>query len=184
MTENKRHYKPCPHGKNKHTCKGCKGSGICECGKIRYYCRKCKGGGFCEHGVQKRGCHDCVGTYICEHDRRRDYCKQCGGFPVAVKQLYWAAKARSRKENIPFSITKEDILKLIGDGICPVLGVRYDLTSCKSVDASMTLDKIIPALGYVDGNCAVISHLANTIKSNASSEQVRRVSDWMALHGC
>lgn len=84
---------------------------------------------------------------------------------------------------MPFSITKDYILKLIGDGICPVLGIRYDLTSCKPVDASMTLDKIIPSLGYVNGNCAVISKLANTIKSNANSKQVRRVADWMASHG-
>lgn len=183
VRKNKQGRTLCPHNKTKQTCKECKGAGICDCGKIKYYCRKCKGGGFCIHDKQKRCCRECVGTYICEHNRRKPYCKQCGGLPVAVKEIYWSAKRRSREENVPFNITKEYVLKLVGDGVCPVLGIKYDLTSSKPVNASMTLDKIIPSLGYIIGNCAIISRLANTIKSNATSEQVQRVADWMKING-
>jgi len=175
--------KKCPHGREKWTCKECKGGGICPCGKVKYYCKTCKGGGLCEHGRHKRGCHLCVGTYICEHDRRKHYCKECMGLPAAVKQLYWAAKRRAREEKVPFDITKEYIRKLIGDGVCPVFGVSYNLTSRKSVYNSMTLDKLNPKLGYVVGNCAIISRLANNIKSSATSAQVYRVANWMALNG-
>lgn len=41
---------------------------------------------------------------------------------------------------------------------------------------SPTLDKIIPALGYVPGNVWVISHRANTIKSDASLEELKTLT--------
>jgi hypothetical protein len=93
------------------------------------------------------------------------------------------AKQRAKRDGLPFSITSKDILELIGDGHCPVFGICYDVSSNKSTDASATLDKIIPSLGYVKGNCAVISRRANYIKSNATVSEIRRVADWMEKIG-
>ena len=42
----------------------------------------------------------------------------------------------------------------------------------KCTDNSPTLDKIIPSLGYVSGNIWIISHRANTIKSDASIDEL------------
>ncbi len=93
--------------------------------------------------------------------------------------MYKGAKARAKKDDLPFTITKEDILKLIGDGVCPVLKVPYDLTSNKITDRTFNLDRFIPSLGYTKENCVVMSSLANRIKSNATTEQVCRVAAWM-----
>jgi uncharacterized protein YejL (UPF0352 family) len=49
-----------------------------------------------------------------------------------------------------------------------------------SHDGSPQLDRLVPELGYVVGNVAVISRLANTIKSNATPQQIRAVADWFA----
>jgi hypothetical protein len=109
----------------------------------------------------------------------RRNCKVCGGFPVLARTMCQWTKSRAKRRGIPFDITAEDILELIGDGVCPVLGIPYDLTLHKVNDASASLDKFVPALGYVKGNCFVMSMLANAIKRNTSSEQVLKVGHWM-----
>ena len=137
------------------------------------------GNAICEHNRQKYRCIECNPKAFCNHDRLIDRCKQCGGFLVLSKLMFSSAKTRAGKHNIPFSITVEDVLQLVGNGVCPVLGVSYDLTSKCSVDASATLDRFIPSLGYVKENCTVVSKLVNMIKTKATTEQVRKVADWM-----
>ena len=49
-------------------------------------------------------------------------------------------------------------------------------------DASPALDKFEPRKGYVPGNIAVISSLANRIKSDTTDPEVlRKVANWMEL---
>ena len=76
---------PCPHGRQRYSCKECGGSGICEHGRRRSTCKDCGGGGLCEHGRQRSRCKDCGGGAICEHGRRRSKCNECGGgSPVTI----------------------------------------------------------------------------------------------------
>jgi len=76
-------------------------------------------------------------------------------------------------------LTLEDI-PYPPDGRCPVLRIlmKRNVGGRGSTDLSPTLDRIVPALGYVKGNVVVISKLANTIKSNATPQQIRAVADW------
>jgi hypothetical protein len=109
-------------------------------------------------------------------------CRQCGGFLVAAKQILRGARWRARRQNLQFDLTLDDVLELFGDGFCPVLGIKYDLSARTICDASPTLDKFFPDMGYVKGNCTVISQLANQIKSHATAGQVRLVAEWMLKH--
>jgi hypothetical protein len=152
---------------------------LCEHNKRRVQCIECGGKQVCEHRRYRPCCKDCRGAGFCEHNNLRYWCRQCGGFPVLAKRMYTSAKYRAKKLGIPFNITVSDILKLINDGVCPVLGIPYDLTSSVTVVASPSLDRFIPNLGYVLGNCAVISNLANAVKNSATAEQVHRVAEWM-----
>ncbi len=89
------------------------------------------------------------------------------------------ARARSKEQDVPFSITNEYILSITSD-TCPVLGTKFIFIGGSSISKhSPSIDKIIPALGYVEGNVAVISARANMIKSNASYEEVQQVADWL-----
>ena len=120
--------------------------------------------------------------YRCTHGRRQDACRECGGLELAARMMCSSARARAKRANLPCTITPEKVLALIGDGICPVLGIKYDFSAQFGQgggDASPSLDRFEPSLGYVDGNCSVISWLANQIKHNATPDQVQKVADWM-----
>jgi hypothetical protein len=80
---------------------------------------------------------------------------------------------------VPFTITQDDIRELFGDGICPVLGIRYTWSGRTVEDSSPSLDRFIPELGYTKENCTVISNLANRIKNNATFTQIEQVANWM-----
>ena len=93
------------------------------------------------------------------------------------KYLHIAAKSRAKRDGVPFDIAVEDI---IIPEFCPVLGIRLKSnTKYGSKKDSPTLDKIIPELGYVKGNIQVISHLANSMKSYATPDELLAFARWV-----
>jgi hypothetical protein len=86
--------------------------------------------------------------------------------------LWRGARLRAKKYGVPFTISVEDII--IPD-FCPVFG--YPLVPSERVAkaVSPSLDRLIPEFGYVPGNIRVISHRANTLRSNGT------VEEWEAL---
>lgn len=87
------------------------------------------------------------------------------------------AKARARAHRLPFNLTPDDVTI---PATCPVLGITLRTAGIGGADDSPSLDRIVPQLGYVPGNVAVISNLANRIKSNANPDQIAAVARWAA----
>lgn len=94
--------------------------------------------------------------------------------------LLYAAKKRAKLNNLPFMLQLDDI---VIPETCPVIGVQLQYGKGKLLDASPTLDRIVPELGYVPGNVLVISYKANRIKNNGTPEEVMKVANWMAKTG-
>jgi hypothetical protein len=93
--------------------------------------------------------------------------------------LLYKARYRAKKNGEPFDLTETDI---VVPAVCPVLDIplqRHVGGKGKTHDDSPTLDKIVPALGYVKGNVAVISGRANRIKNDASAEEHRKIANWI-----
>jgi hypothetical protein len=86
------------------------------------------------------------------------------------------ARSRAKRNNIPFNVTYEDLLPL--PTVCPVLGIKLDYAAVKANDECPSLDKIIPALGYIKGNVRVISYRANKLKNDANPEELKKVLDY------
>lgn len=94
-------------------------------------------------------------------------------------QLWRNAKRRADRLGVPFSITPEDV---VIPNFCPVLGIPLESSTRHSTDQSPTIDRLIPELGYVPGNIAVISHRANTIKGVGTSHEHRQIARWQDAH--
>lgn len=56
--------------------------------------------------------------------------------------------------------------------VCPVLGVKLEKGRESGTDNSPSLDRIVPALGYVPGNIRIISNRANRIKNDSTPEEL------------
>jgi hypothetical protein len=84
-----------------------------------------------------------------------------------------AAKYRAKEEGVPFSLVHADI---VIPATCPVLGIPLKRSEGKVSEGSPSLDKVIPALGYVRDNIVVVSNRANRIKNNASVDELERVA--------
>lgn len=93
------------------------------------------------------------------------------------KSMVSRAKQRSTNSNIPFDITYEDFDV---PSVCPALGIPLTLHNKQGGCAnSPSLDRIHPEKGYTKGNVCIISKRANSIKSDATWEEVQAVADFM-----
>lgn len=99
--------------------------------------------------------------------------------PVAA--LIHNSKGRAKRAGIKYSITAADI-KMTAN--CPCCSVEMHSRNsgpakCGAIDQSPSLDRIIPSLGYIPGNVAVICFRCNTIKGNATVAEMKQVLSWM-----
>ncbi len=107
------------------------------------------------------------------------YCKQCNADYKKKRhrrdprvRMLNSAKRTHKTKGVPFDLEREDI---VIPTYCPVLGIELAVNDGAVGPNSPSLDKIIPSLGYVKGNVRVISHRANTIKSDATIDELRKV---------
>jgi hypothetical protein len=91
-------------------------------------------------------------------------------------KLIYHARSRASVRNLPCTITIDDI-KI--PEFCPALGIRLKRNLRSGGPDSPSLDCLIPSLGYVPGNVAVISKRANTIKNDASIDDLRNILKWL-----
>jgi hypothetical protein len=90
------------------------------------------------------------------------------------------AKKRAKKRGVPCTITIELLLLLRARAIyCPALKRELKYGGGPLAPNSATLDCIDPALGYIPGNVVIMSFRANTIKQDATAEELRQVADFV-----
>jgi hypothetical protein len=85
------------------------------------------------------------------------------------KKMYWGSKKRATDKGFEFSIDLSDI---VIPEYCPLLGIKLMHGTGFLIDESPSLDRIDSKKGYVKGNVWVISHKANTMKSDATLEEL------------
>lgn len=144
--------------------------------RIAAHCANC--GSLFEKSVQnQKFC-----TELCQKEfsrKKRNEWTNTFKLKRPANQLMRSAKHRAKRDNIPFDIVESDI---IIPEICPVLNIPIKVninTGYGGRRDSMSLDKIIPSKGYVKGNIQVISHLANSMKSSATPEELLQFADWI-----
>jgi hypothetical protein len=86
--------------------------------------------------------------------------------------LFKAAKKRAIVKNIPFEISKGDIQIPF---ICPILGIKLELSNKKICDSSPSMDRIDNNKGYTKDNIHIVSYKANRIKNDASYNDINLI---------
>lgn len=91
------------------------------------------------------------------------------------KRLWFRAKQNAKESNYEFNLDVEDI---VIPKFCPYLQIRLETDyKYRYSDNYYSIDRIDSSKGYVKGNVQVISRLANTMKSNATIEQLKIFSE-------
>jgi hypothetical protein len=89
-----------------------------------------------------------------------------------ARELVQGARRRARLLGLPFDLTEADVAI---PSSCPVLGIPLAVNSGVCGPNSPTLDRVVCSGGYVRGNVLVVSFRANTIKSDATIDELRAV---------
>ena len=97
------------------------------------------------------------------------------------QRMLRAAKCRAKEKGVPFDLSESDITI---PEVCPALGIPISISPGRATDNSPSLDRIIPALGYVRGNVRVISNRANRIKYDATLVELRAVVAYLEKATC
>jgi hypothetical protein len=92
------------------------------------------------------------------------------------KYLFKHAKKRARLKGLEFDLSEEDI---IIPEYCPVLGIKLKFGINSDKNSSPSIDRIDNAQGYLKHNIRVISHRANTLKRDATLEEIEKVFKWL-----
>lgn len=85
------------------------------------------------------------------------------------------ARARVKKLGLPFDLTN-DWAKARYTGNCELTGLPFVFTG-KLNSRSCTIDKQIPALGYIQSNCRFVVHCINCFKLDDTEEAMYDVAE-------
>jgi len=156
-------------------------------GSLYYFTGKsCKNGHLATRRVEGYKCIECTRVASREQNEKRKTCSETLTKHQArqrayyvnniEKNLWWAAKRRAKAKGLKFSIKVEDI---IIPEKCPILGIELKSSQHKKDRNSPSVDRIDNNLGYVSGNIQVISDRANSMKNDASFEEIEKLYFYM-----
>lgn len=77
-------------------------------------------------------------------------------------------------QSIRYELTPEYLKNMWDeqDGKCAALGLDIDLLAPRKSDHKATIDRIVPSMGYTQGNVKWVSLLANRVKTNCTDPEV------------
>lgn len=96
---------------------------------------------------------------------------------LRAKAILTGCKHRATKRGLEFDLSLEDVFPF--PEVCPVLGIPLNLFNSKTSPDSPSIDRIDNTKGYVRGNIRVISLRANTLKSNGTTEEFKKIIEYM-----
>jgi len=117
-------------------------------------------------------------AYREKHPEKMTQLKRAWKAADPIRHLLCQIKARCKRSNVPFAITKDDI-ELVSH--CPALGIELDYNTTQTGRGMATspnaasVDRIIPHLGYVPGNVQIISWRASRLKNDISIDEMDKM---------
>lgn len=138
--------------------------------------RPCKRGHIAERFTSSWLCIECSRENH-YHTDRDNYRALENTMSVQFRQR----KNQALKKGIPFTVDLSDIEQ---PEFCPILGIKLNYgwggkSGHLRDPAKATIDKVIPALGYVPGNVFIISWRANKLKSDMTFEELEKIMNYI-----
>lgn len=138
-----------------------------------------------EEAKQKN--RDCAKAYAganrekISQKRKNKYYSEKGDINLWAKAKTATIRGRAKKAGLAFNLTPEYLLSIFpGDSMCPIMGIKMSIVSGRGDRTAASVDRINPALGYVYGNVAVISFVANAIKQGETDPAIfRNMAAWL-----
>lgn len=96
-----------------------------------------------------------------------------------LKQLMAGARHSAKRRGLEFSISEAD-LDIVA--VCPVLGIELDWTyggKAKVKGNCPSIDRVDNSVGYIPGNVFIISFRANSLKSNATLQELEAIATYI-----
>jgi hypothetical protein len=135
-------------------------------------------------------CKECRKIYYQQNKsvllkRKREYYKRTSNLiSYKLKTLLHSAKHRASRDSLPFDLTLEWLQSMVISH-CPITLEPLDWEGRQVLNGtfspnSPSIDKIKPELGYIQSNCAIVSHRGNTIKNNGTIDEHLRTAQYMA----
>lgn len=106
---------------------------------------------------------------------KRDYNKVYWAKQPHSKKMLKATRGGAKSRGLDFNLTIDDF---IIPAVCPILGIKLSPGATSRRPYSPSMDRIDNSKGYVKGNVWIISCKANTMKSDATPEELRRFGEW------
>jgi hypothetical protein len=115
------------------------------------------------------------------HDEKNSKWEKANPIKMQTMYMAYAAKTRAKNKNLAYDIDANYLRSIIPTH-CAVLGVKLEWSTHRGngtnpLPNSPSLDRIDPTKGYIKGNVWIISHRANIIKSDASHEELKLVTE-------
>lgn len=145
--------------------------------------------------VMRNGNKRCSACRKVEHTRRKYERGRVGFLRAKATELKVAAKVRARKRGQPFDsayMTHTLMLQIVEKcqesncSICDLPFAKLATTrdSSRGIDPqAISLDCLIPELGYTDSNLRVICWTCNSRKSNSTLDWFSKMFNWVR-NGC
>lgn len=134
----------------------------------------------------KRICNSCFISYNNKKEKTNRKAKQVGD-NQHLSDMNQSARERAKKHNVPFNLRVKDLREIMTDK-CPILGIKFELNKKGQAwgkgkgknnwQNSPSLDRIIPEKGYVKDNIIIVSLMANSIKNQATPDQIIQVGEF------
>jgi len=97
-----------------------------------------------------------------------------------ISSTFMRRRIFAKEKKLPFDITREHLQEIFPKNFkCPILGTKLEWGHIKNGPNNPSLDRKKPEKGYVIANCMWISYRANTIKNDATSEELKKIYEYL-----
>ena len=139
---------------------------------LQYHCKSCDNNRQAKRRVEKK-------DELLEYGRKYQANRRTD-FNYRLRMLLNASKQRATTKNREHTITLQDIKnKYPIDSKCPIFGIELEFNNTGFRDNSPSIDRIDSTKGYTPDNIQIISWKANSIKRNASLEELMLLVNYL-----